>query len=198
MRVEIHPQKLTGPWSMGFALDFHTTRSSFIGYNAFGHPEFDTQRPPIGELRYNLKNRGDLTAAEPIADAAAAFVKSWRVQIDALVPVPPSNAARKRQPVIEVANEIWRRTGIPLCNSCISKTKNTGQLKDVFERAKRDEILADAFAVDTAQTRGKRLLLFDDLYRSGATAGAITRLPLGDGSAANVYLLTLTQTRKNL
>ena len=40
---------------MGFALDFHTFSSTFIGYNAFGHPEFETRRPPIGELLYNLK-----------------------------------------------------------------------------------------------------------------------------------------------
>jgi predicted amidophosphoribosyltransferase len=82
--------------------------------------------------------------------------------------------------------------------ACIKKVKNTGQLKDVFDRAKRDEILAGGFVVDQKQTHGRRLLVFDDLFRSGATAAAVTRLLLSDGAAAEVYLLTLTQTRKNL
>jgi predicted amidophosphoribosyltransferase len=196
MPVEIHPRKLAGPWTMGYALDFQTTSSTFIGYNAFGHPEFDTKRPPVGELLYQLKNRGDATAIEPLADAAASFIRNWPV--DLIVPIPPSNTTRKRQPVVEVAREISRRTGVPLCLDCIKKGKKTGQLKDVFDRAKRDEILADAFMVDQKQAHGRRLLVFDDLFRSGATAAAVTRLLLSDGAAAEVYLLTLTQTRKNL
>ena len=118
--------------------------------------------------------------------------------MDALVPVPPSNAARKLQPVIEVATRISDLTGIPLCRSCVSKIKRTGQLKDLFEREARESILKGAFAVDRDRTAGKRILLFDDLFRSGATAGTITRLLLGGGAVARVYLLTLTQTRKNL
>jgi|GEM_PF-4539374 len=50
--------------------------------------------------------------------------------------------------------------------------------EDAFDFAKRTEILDWAFAVDVAKTTGKRLSLFDDLYRSGATVSAITRLPL--------------------
>ena len=198
MAIEIHPRKLRGPWYDGFALDAHTSASTFLGYNAFGHPQFETQRPPIGDLLFRLKNRGDLTAVEPIAEAAAEFLRTWGIKADAMIPVPSSNAARKRQPVLEVANAITAKTGIPICVKCISKVKSTGQLKDIFERAKREKILADAFAVDSAQTQGKRVLVFDDLYRSGATAGAITRLLLDKGAASQVYLLTLTQTRKNL
>src|ERR1700690_2744693 len=132
MAIEIHPRKLRGPWAEGFALDSHTSRSTFLGFNAFGPPEFDTQRPPIGELLFQLKNRGDLNAVGPIAEAAAAFLRTWNIKIDALVPVPPSNAARKRQPVLDVANEISRNTGFPVCVECISKAKSTGQLKDIF------------------------------------------------------------------
>jgi len=88
MPVEIHPRKLVGSWTMGYALDFQTTSSMLIGYNAFGHPEFDTKRPPVGELLYRLKNRGDATAIEPLADVATAFIRNWPV--DSIVPIPPS------------------------------------------------------------------------------------------------------------
>jgi predicted amidophosphoribosyltransferase len=85
---------------------------------------------------------------------------------------------------------------VPVGEACVRKVKSTAQLKDVFDFAKRTEILNGAFAVDVAKTTGKRLLLLDDLYRSGATVSAITRLLLTMGAAGAVHLLTLTQTRK--
>ena len=87
---------------------------------------------------------------------------------------------------MEVAVSISDRCGIPLCGSCIRKVKSTAQLKDVFELAKRTELLQDAFAADREKTAGQRILVFDDLYRSGATAGTITRLLASEDSAKAV------------
>jgi predicted amidophosphoribosyltransferase len=171
---------------------------SSSGTTPTGARFFDTTRSPLGDLLYRLKNRGDKSALEPIVEVVIAFLRSWAVTVDAIVPVPPSNTSRKNQPVIAVATLVSARTGIPLSASYLWKVKSTAQLKDVFERTKRDQILAGAFAVNREWTTGKRLLVFDDLYRSGATAGAITRLLQGEGAASAVYLLTLTQTRKNL
>lgn len=196
MPIKINPHRLAGPWSGGYALDVHTTSSTLIGYNEFGHKVFDTVRSPLGELLYRLKNKGDQTVIPEIVDTAATFLKGRSVQIDALVPVPPSNTARKSQPVIAVAKALSEALGVPVCESCVTKVKNTAQLKDVFDFAKRTEILTGAFSVNAAMTTGKQLLLLDDLYRSGATVSAITTLLLSTGAAKAVYLLTLTQTRK--
>ena len=166
-----------------------------IGHNAYGHAVFDTVRSPLGELLYRLKNRGDQTTIPDIVATAGEFVKGWGVQVDAVVPVPPSNTARKNQPVIEVARALSQHLRAPLCEACLSKAKNTAQLKDIFDYTKRTEILKDAFSVD-ALTEGKRLLLIDDLYRSGATVSAIAQLLSTTGRAHAVYLLTLTHTRK--
>jgi len=198
MAVKINPRNLRGPWAGGFALDAHTTGSTFLGYNAYGHPEFDTRRSPLGELVYRLKNRGDRSSIEPIVETVVTFLNRWNPKVDLIVPVPPSNTARKNQPVIEVANALSERMRIPICSDCISKVKNTAQLKDVFDVAKRAEILADAFSVDQTKIERRRLLLFDDLFRSGATASAVAKLLSGPGGASAVYLLTLTQTRKKL
>jgi len=63
------------------------------------------------------------------------FLKMWRLK-ETRSPVPPSNTARKNQPVIELATVVSERAGIPLCACCVSKVKGTAQLKDVFEREK--------------------------------------------------------------
>ena len=196
MSVRINPRKLRGPWVAGYALDLHTLSSTFLGHDAFGHPEFETKRSPLGDLLYRLKNAGDRSVIPEIVDTVGTFVKAWGVPIDAIVPVPPSNTRRKHQPVLAVAEALGTVLRVPVCEGCVTKVKSTAQLKDVFDYAQRAAILKDAFAVDTSRTEGKRLLLVDDLYRSGATVSAIAQLLTSHGAARAVYLLTLTQTRK--
>jgi predicted amidophosphoribosyltransferase len=54
------------------------------------------------------------------------------------------------------------------------------------------EALKDAFTASPEQAAGKTLLLFDDLYGSGATVGHIVEVLKNQGGAKAVYLLTLT------
>jgi predicted amidophosphoribosyltransferase len=50
--------------------------------------------------------------------------------------------------------------------------------------------------VDGAKVQDERVLLFDDLYRSGATLNAVTEALIASGALA-VYALAVTQTRSN-
>jgi predicted amidophosphoribosyltransferase len=165
--------------------------STFIGYDQNGHPRFDSVRSPVGELLYKLKYQHDQTAVDQLAEAAEGFLKSWKPPIDAIVPVPPS-LARRNQPVIAVATALAERMQIPLWASCLAKVKQTPQLKDIVEYDKRTEALKDAFSVAPEQTTGKKLLLFDDLFGSGATVSHIVEVLKKQGGANAVYLLTLT------
>lgn len=145
----------------------------------------------MGQLLYQLKYRNDSTAIEPIADTAENFVKNfWRLRVDAIVPIPPSNV-RSMQPVMVVADALAARLGVPVCTGCLTKVKETPQLKDIIDYDKRKEALGDAFAVAAELTTGKNLLLFDDVYGSGATVSYIAELLKTQGGAI-VYLLTLT------
>jgi competence protein ComFC len=193
LSIEINPRHLEGgPWTDGYALDIHTLGSTFLGNNSAGYPMFDTKRSAAGELLYRLKYRSDQTAVDPLAEAAATFVqKTWHVAIDAIVPAPPSNV-RKIQPVDVVAKALAARLKIPVCTECLKKVKQTPQLKDVTEYDKRADALKDAFTVAPEHTTGKSLLLFDDLYGSGATVGHIVEVLKNQGKAKAVYLLTLT------
>ena len=97
-----------------------------IGHNAFGHPVFATVRSPLGELLHRLKNRGDESVIPEIVDTVIAFLKTWGLRLDALVPVPPSNVTRKHQPVIAVAKVLSDVLGVALCEGCVTKIK-TGE-----------------------------------------------------------------------
>lgn len=77
---------------------------------------------------------------------------------------------------------------------CI-KRKDTEQIKGVEEPTAREKILQNAFGIKDLRYRNKKVLLFDDLYRSGATLRVITEVLYEKGRVQNVYVLTLTKTR---
>lgn len=199
MAVKIDPKKIKGKWAEGYALDIHTLSSTFLGYNAYGHPDFDTKRSPLGELLYKLKYGAGAEAVESVSETVADFLRvKWPIEVDLIVPVPPSNLGRRRQPVLEVAKAISVRSGIGLCESGIQKIKQTPQLKNIYDYKERSAALEGAFSVDAEKIAGRRILLFDDLFRSGATMNTITARLIEEGKAQAVYALTLTRTRSTL
>lgn len=196
--VNINPQKLTGNWTKGFVLDIHTLSSTFVGYDEFGHEVFDTKRSELGELLYRLKYGADQSVLNDILDTAVDYLtNSWRIvqSLDLIVPVPPSDTNRRSQPVLEVARGIGSRTKIPVLEDALVKVKQTLQLKNVYDYQTRAELLSGAFTSQASLVQGKTVLLLDDLYRSGATLNAVSRVLRDEGHVAAIYVLALTKTR---
>ncbi|MDB5069415.1 MAG: hypothetical protein JWM87_526 [Candidatus Eremiobacteraeota bacterium] len=193
--VQIHPQPISGRFTAGIALDFHTTSSIPIGENEYGHMQFDTVRPEIAELLYQLKYKGNQSAASSIIDTAADFLREHRGKFDLIIPVPPS-VPRALQPVLVLATGIGAALKVPVV-SCITTTRPATQLKGVTDPDQRMELLDGLYAVVRTVTRDKRVLLFDDLFRSGSTINAITEVLLTEGRAKSVRALTITRTRSN-
>lgn len=191
--AQYHPRQIIGKWREGFALDIHVLSSIPIGYNEFGHMQFDTKRSEIGELLFRLKYRSDRGAVGEIVDAAEAFITMWNPGFDIIAPVPPSNA-RALQPVTVLALALSERLKIPLVD-CVKRTRDVPQLKNIYDLDERLRLLADLHSVDAAATKDKRILLFDDLYRSGATMNAITTVLYEQGRASDVSALAITRTR---
>ena len=198
--VKTNPMKIPGNWREGYVLDFHTIRSDFLGHDEFGHPMFDTQRSEIGELLYRLKYKSDRTVLNAIVDTVVDFIHSWVPAVDAILPVPPSRQSRVYQPVLEIANGVGNRLKILVNNDCIVKVKDTPELKNVYDYGERLLLLEDAYAIDASSLIDRNVLLFDDLYRSGATLNAMARALYAStsGKPANVYALALTRTRSVL
>lgn len=188
-------RRILGKWREGFCLDLHTLSSTFIGYDEFGHPQFETQRSEAGELLYRLKNKSDTSVVPEIVAAVESLLSAWKPEIDVLVPVPPS-AHRAVQPVSILAAEIGHRLGIPVAD-CVKRIREIPQLKNVFDLDERLKLLDGLHTVEGFAAQGKRILLFDDLYRSGATMNAITTALFETGKAAEVFALRITRTRSN-
>ncbi len=194
----INPLRIPGRWREGFALDRHTVGSTYLGDDEFGHPMFDTQRTDLGELLYRLKYRSDTAVVEEIVIAAATFITSWNPGVDMIVPVPPSRSQRPVQPVLVLAESLSKQLDIPFASDAVTKVKEMPELKNVYDYDQRLAILQGVHTIRTEIVRGRRVLLFDDLYRSGATMNAITAALYDHGLAGEVFALAITRTRSKL
>jgi competence protein ComFC len=194
--VETQPMRIPGRWREGYALHYHTLSSTLVGDDEFGHPQFSTTRSELGELLYRLKYRADRTVIAELADVAADFVGRWGPRLDAIVPVPASKY-RSVQPVAEVGMALAQRLGLPFDAEAVEKSKEVGELKNVFGFNERLNLLDGVHSISRERTEGRNLLLFDDLFRSGATMNAITSDLYDQGAAKTVYALALTRTRSH-
>ena len=191
--VTIKPMKLLGPWAEGYVLDLHSISSTFLGYDG-SIPRFDTKYTELGGLVYRFKYRGDRSALPPIVDTAEEFIKKSNWKFDCIVVAPPS-LSRNSQPVLEIAQELSTRLGVPVCDKAVAKVKITPPMKNIEFPADRAMMLQDAFRSEPDEVRGKRILLIDDLFEYGSTLGAVANVLLTEGEAAAVYMLALTRKR---
>jgi competence protein ComFC len=192
----INPQKIVGNWAQGFALDLHSSSSEFLGHDEYGHPMFSTVRTEVGEALYELKYSQDPAEVARLAATAAAFVKAWKCGADLIVPVPASRR-RKVAPVLLVGQKLAEVLGMEFARDAVRRTKQIPELKNVVDFGERQKLLAGAHSVDAAKLKGRKVLLFDDLFRSGATMNAVTDVLLKKGGASKVFALTLTRTRSS-
>jgi len=88
--TNLEPLRIPGRWKEGFALDYHTISSTYLGDDEFGNPIYDTKRTELGELLYRLKYKSDDSVIGEIIDVIEGFIKSWKPPIELIIPVPPS------------------------------------------------------------------------------------------------------------
>jgi len=192
--IAIHPKEIKGSWDQGYVLDQHTISSTMIGYNEFGHPEFDTFRSELGELVYRLKYKADKSVVPSIIETTVGFVSTWDIHPDVVVPVPPSKVQRAFQPVVEIASELGKSMGIAVNATSLRKAKTTPQMKDIGDFAARTVELESALTSEKDFAE-RQVLLIDDLFQSGATMNVAAGILKQQGLATRVYALVLTRTR---
>jgi ATP-dependent DNA helicase RecQ len=176
-----HPRPLTGNWHTGFALDFH---SSYTGA--------DWNRSGIGDLTYRLKYQSDSsTLPALVGHTRKLFAAHPEMgQFNLILPVPFSTP-REFNPVHEFCKALSSAFNKPM-QTFVTKTRQTKPQKEMHTLPQKRDNVAGAFAINGDIT-GKRILLMDDLFDSGATLEEITRL-LGRHGARQVNVLTLTRT----
>lgn len=182
---------IKGNWKAGWALDIHTIKSIPLGNN-----KYDTTYTQIGKSLNDLKYHNNYSQIDFLANEVISFLKTRMVTpyINVIIPTPPSKE-RRIQPVIAIAEKVSQALNIPLDVSYIIKNKSTNELKSIDDPIEREKVLRDAFSLKDLSYQNKKVLLFDDLFRSGSTLKEITKTLYYNGEVQNVYVVTLTKTR---
>ena len=185
-------QNLKGKWKVGWALDLHTISSTPID-----DTHFDTVYTEVGELLNHLKYHQKKENIQLLADIVVDFLKTRLVTpyLSAIIPIPPSDMTRTFQPVYEIAKVVGEKLKLKVDYDYLLKIRSTSQLKSIDDPEERRKILADVFQVKDQRYAGKKVLLFDDLYRSGETMNVATQIITDSGHVNNVYVLAITKTR---
>lgn len=162
-------------------------------------PRFDRLRAAVGygevarRVALKLKYSGRPGVAETLAVLMARHVGAEPGTDPVLVPVPLHRWRiwkRGYNQSALIAAALSRRTGIPWAPDLIMRTKATPPLRGLGRR-ERAETVRGAFNVPAAargQLRGRAVILVDDVYTSGATAGACAKA-LKRAGAARVDVL---------
>ncbi len=191
---ELMRYKIEGNWKAGYAFDIHTVASTYLGENQFGHGVWDNTRSEIGELVYQLKYRNNQAATPKIIEILKGL--GGIEAFDFIIPVPSSKKNRPYQPVDEIAKALGTQRGVPALVNFLVKNAIGGEVKNIDDPAERAKALAGAITIQSEQDiSGKRVLLLDDLYRSGVTLNICCSVLYQNAKVSEVCVLTMTKTR---
>ena len=186
--------ELKGNWKKGFAYDVHTLDSVYMGADEQGYDHWETTRSEMGELIYQLKYQGDISALNKIIDLLSIFKGLDTMQ--AIVPVPASKK-RKIQPVYLIATALGNKLAVPVFLDALEQQANGQELKNITDPNERESILRERIKwTQKYSFTGQNILLIDDLYRSGSTLKIATEVLYQQAKAKGVFVLTMTKTRK--
>ena len=115
---------------------------------------------------------------------------------DVIIPVP-LHAGRERErgfnQAVVIARELARLSRLPLDEHSVVRRLHTERHRAGMDAKARRKSVADAFAVRHRDLiAGKRVLLVDDVYTTGATASACAAM-LKDTGADEVFVLTIAR-----
>jgi competence protein ComFC len=188
--------KIAGNWHSGLAFDVHTLDSTYLGVDEYGHDRWENTRSDMGQLVYNLKylgNRKTIPKIVKLLDKIKGIES-----MDGIIPIPPTNPARRIQPVVAIARALGEHRGVEVIEDALLKVPGGPELKNVQDPDERRALLEASLELsDEVDLRDADILLLDDLYRSGATLSVATDLLLTQGQVARVRVLTMTKTRSN-
>lgn len=151
----------------------------------------------IRDVIHALKYENKRVAAVPLADRMAYALQKAAWHVDIVVPLPlhPKRLSQRGYNQADLlGRELAQKVHIAYCSDGVSRVRDTASQVGLSARERHANV-AGAFAVAETVFTGKRVLLVDDVYTTGATLNACAEALLV-GGAASVYGLTVAYAPK--
>lgn len=152
----------------------------------------------VGEAIRLLKYQGKIVMAKPLADLMIEAMPIFfgMEDYDYIVPVPIHKKKRRERgynQVELVGKRLSRATGIPMETRSLIKIKDTRPQVSLSRTERKEEVRGAFDAPDTSRIAGKRILLIDDVFTTGATASESAKTLARKGKVKYVDVFTLTR-----
>lgn len=145
----------------------------------------------VREAVHLFKYDGGIQMGEGLGELMAAYLLKYHgellAKIDVMLAVPLHRAKEKRRGFNQthiLCEKISERTGLPFWKAGLERKRDT-IAQSTLSPEERKENLKDAFRA-TADFSGKRILLVDDVFTTGATCHACAKELYRSGAAAVV------------
>lgn len=157
-------------------------------------------RSLLGENVYRFKYQDDEKCGKILASLIQMFLESDRIplKIDVSTSVPVTLQSRTFWPMKYIIEHADSDLISPFIPDLLVRKKITVQAKDMSDVEEKRKRMKGVFAVNASNDiTGKSVLLFDDIYDTGATLDECSRV-LKDAGASAVLALVLVVTRPGL
>ncbi len=196
---------LERPWCAVFGTPFsHDMGTGFLSAAAIADPPpFDRARAAVAydgvarRIVQNLKYRDRTDLAPWMAGWMMRAGKSLIADADVIVPVPLHRHrffSRRFNQSAELARVIARKSGLAFAPEAVVRIRPTRRQVGLAAR-EREENVRGAFRIPEERDidlRGRRVLIVDDVYTTGATVSSMTRAVLKH-KPAGVDILTFAR-----
>jgi len=170
-------------------------RSGFdSGFCLGDYSYMDSEKTSLGKLIYRFKYEANQQAGNILADLASELIKERFSTAEILVTVPPSFRPRVFQPLSFLAEKVSSKTGLKWQKEILARTRLSKPQKELRSKSEKRQNVSGLFKLKNAGAiKGKKVLLLDDIYDSGATLSEICSV-LKQGGAYNIGVVTLAKT----
>ncbi|MBO8154581.1 hypothetical protein [Thermovirga sp.] len=151
---------------------------------------------PLEALFRRCKHNGEPKAIREAAGMLAPKVKELNPHF--LVYVPPFGGRGRKEPLELLAEEIAKRSGVRLLKNAFEKKRAVPEIKKIQKLDERWKALSFAYTLaEGVRLKDKKVVLLDDVIRSGASAYEASRVLKEEGQAAWVCVLVLAIMRSS-
>lgn len=150
----------------------------------------DAMRKSIYRFKYNSKREYASFYGQILYDRLGEKIMSW--EPEALIPVPIHKKRmheRGYNQATLIANELSKHLKIPVENHIIVRKTYTQKQKDLAAD-ERENNLKKAFIVNKNSVKLKSVVIVDDIYTTGSTVDAISRV-LIEAGVEKIYFVAL-------
>lgn len=158
----------------------------------------------IFSLKYNGKTYIAPVLAQIMYDAMLSELADKRscrlLKADLIVPVPISRERLKERgfnQMERVGQHLARLSGIPMEDRILKRIRET-KAQRALSPMERKNNMKNAFSIDSTKAiclQGKKILLIDDIYTTGATASECCRV-MAEAGAEEIYFLAVMSANK--